>query len=75
MHNTKDDGNSAGSGAEFALGNGTVGLGVGYYKNDCTDCKGRSGAIAGFGLNSFAAAFAELAGLTFARYVNYAKAW
>ncbi len=46
--------NTKGSGAELGVGTGNVGLGIGYYKNDCDNCDGRVGAIAGFGMsNSF----------------------
>lgn len=39
-------------GAEFGVGNGQVGLGVGYKKPDCDNCDGRFGSIAGFGLGN-----------------------
>lgn len=46
---------SSGSGAEFAIGTGNVGLGVGYFERDCENCEGKTGAIAGFSLSSFSA--------------------
>ncbi|MCC2679811.1 MAG: hypothetical protein K0R29_2387 [Pseudobdellovibrio sp.] len=42
--------NAKGYGAELGVGTGNVGLGIGYYKNDCDNCDGRVGAIAGFGM-------------------------
>lgn len=41
--------NTKGYGAELGVGTGNAGLGIGYYKNDCDNCEGRVGAIAGFG--------------------------
>lgn len=44
----------SGLGAEFSLGNGQAGIGLGYYQNDCDGCDGRFGAIAGFQFSSVA---------------------
>lgn len=57
-HATADEEDSnqvSGSGAEFAVGTGKVGLGVGYYERDCDNCEGKAGAIAGFALSGFSA--------------------
>lgn len=50
--------NTKGYGAELGMGTGNVGLGIGYYRNECDGCKGRFGAIAGFGWgNDFSLGF------------------
>ncbi len=46
--------NAEGYGVELGVGSGDAGLGVGHYKNDCDNCEGRTGAIAGFSTDSFA---------------------
>lgn len=38
-------------GGELGFGNGKAGVVAGYYKNDCSGCEGRVGAIAGLNLS------------------------
>lgn len=53
-NNNNNNNNAEGYGIELGVGSGDVGLGIGHYKNDCDNCEGRTGAIAGFSTDSFA---------------------
>ena len=53
QYDTNEDTDDKGLGAELGFGNGTLGIGVGVYKRDCTNCEESTGVVIGYNSGSW----------------------